>query len=165
MSGTTSANLPAAAASSARAALLAWAPDLRECAAVKLLRRVLRWQAVLWAAFGLVLVVAPGWLVEAVFDQPALGEDAWLRVAGVMAIALAGHMVLVGHRIEELWWWTWAFALLEVGTASVFLLNALVGVPAGAAAWPWWVLGGVNGGFGLLQLAGIAKAGTERPAV
>jgi hypothetical protein len=132
---------------------------------VNLLRPVLRWQAVLWAAFGLLLVVAPGWLVEVVFDQPALGEDAWLRVAGVMAIALAGQMVLVGHRIEELWWWTWTFVLLEVGTAVVFVLNALVGLPEGAAAWPWWALGAVNAAFGLLELDGLAKAGTERPAV
>ena len=75
--------------------------DLRGCAPVKLLRRALVWQAALWAAFGLVLVIAPGWVIESVFDQPPLGEEAWLRVSGVMAIALAGLMVLVSHRVED----------------------------------------------------------------
>jgi hypothetical protein len=124
---------------------------------------VLRWQAVLWAAFGLVLIVAPGWLVEVVFDQPVLGEDAWLRVAGVLAIVLAGQMVLVGHRIEELWWWTWLFVLLELGTAIVFVLNAVTGIADGSPVWPWWVLGGLNMGFALLEVVGLAKTGTERP--
>jgi hypothetical protein len=123
------------------------------------------WQAALWAAFGLVLVVAPGWLVETLLDQPALGEDAWLRAAGVMAIALAGQMVLVVRRIEDLWWWSWTFVLLEVGTAAVFLVNALLGAADGSPALPWWLLGGVNGAVAALELAGLAKAGTERSVV
>ena len=41
-------------------------------------------------------------------------------------------MVLVAQRIEDHWWWSWAFALLEVGTATVFAINAAVGVPDGA---------------------------------
>lgn len=137
-------------------------PDLGECAAVKLLRSTLRWQAVLWAASGLVLLLAPGWIVETVLDQIPLGEDAWLRAAGVMAIALAGQMVLVGHRIEELWWWTWTFVLLEVGTAGVFLATAIAGVPEGAETWPWWALGAANGVLGALQIAALARSGTER---
>jgi hypothetical protein len=132
---------------------------------VTLLRRVLRWQAVLWAGFGLVLAVAPGWLVEVLLDQPSLGEDAWLRAAGVMAVALAAQMVLVGHRVDDLWWWSWTFMFLEVATGLVFLLNALVGLPDGAVAWPWWGLGSLNLGFAALELAALAKAGTESSAV
>ena len=139
--------------------------DLQECAPVKLLRRVLIWQAVIWAGVGLAFVIAPGWLIEEMFDQPTIGEDAWLRVAGLMAIALAGQMVLVARRIEEIWWWSWCFAILEAATAVVFLLNALVGVPEGAPVWPWFVLGLVNAGFAVLQTAGLAKAGTERTPV
>ncbi len=129
---------------------------------MKLLRRILSWQAALWSAFGLILVVAPGWVLESVFDQPPLGEDAWLRVTGVMAIALAGLMVLVSHR-EELWWWSWTFVILEITISVVLLLNALVGVPEGAASWPWWLLAGVNAGFALVELAALARIGTERP--
>ena len=130
---------------------------------MKLLRRVLVWQAALWASFGLVLLIAPGWVIETVFDQPPLGEEAWLRVAGVMAIALGGMMVLVSHRAEDLWWWSWTFVLLEVGASVVLVLNALVGVPEGAASWPWWLLAGVNAGFALIELAALARIGTERP--
>lgn len=130
-----------------------------------LLRRVLRWQAVLWAGFGLFLAVAPGWLVEVLLDQPSLGEDAWLRVAGVMAVALGAQMVLVGHRVDDLWWWSWTFMFLEVATGLVFLLNALIGLPDGAAAWPWWGVGSLNLGFAALELAALAKAGTESSAV
>lgn len=132
---------------------------------MKLLRATLRWQAVLWAVFGLVLLVAPAWLVEGAFDQPPLGEDAWLRAAGVLSIAIAGQMVLVGHRVEELWWWSWTFVFLEVGVAVVFLLNALAGPPDGAPTWPWWLLGAANLGFAALEVTALAKAGTERSAV
>jgi hypothetical protein len=121
------------------------------------------WQAALWAGFGLVLVVAPGWVIETVFDQPPLGEEAWLRVSGAMAIALAGMMVLVSHRVEDLWWWSWAFVILEVASTVILVLNAILGVPDGAASWPWWVLAGANAGFALIELAALAQIGTERP--
>lgn len=130
---------------------------------MKLLRRVLVWQAALWAGFGLILVIAPGWVVETVFDQPPLGEEAWVRVSGVMAISLAGLMVLVTHRIEELWWWSWTFVILGVASTVILVLNAILGVPEGKASWPWWVLAGVNAGFALIELAALGKIGTERP--
>ena len=131
---------------------------------MKLLRRVLVWQAALWAGFGLILVIAPGWVVEIAFDQPPLGEEAWLRVSGVMAMSLAGLMVLVTHRIEELWWWSWTFVILGVASTMILVLDAILGLPDGAASWPWWVLAGVNAGFALIELAALAKIGTERPA-
>jgi hypothetical protein len=117
---------------------------------------------VLWAGFGLVLAVAPGWLVEVLLDQPSVGEDAWLRAAGVMAVALAAQMVLVGHRIEELWWWSWTFVFLEIGTALVFVLNATIGLREDAAVWGWWTLALVNVSLAAGEAAALAKAGTER---
>jgi len=130
---------------------------------VRRLRRVLIWQAALWAGFGLILVIAPGWVIESVFDQPPLGEEAWIRVSGVMAIALAGLMVLVANRVEDLWWWSWSFVILAVASTVVLVLNALVGVPEGSPAWPWWLLGGVNAAFALIELGALARIGTERP--
>jgi hypothetical protein len=132
---------------------------------VTLLRRTLWWQAGLWAAAGLSFLVAPGWLVETVLGQPPAVEEAWLRVLGAAAIVLAMTMVLVANRVETMWWWAWAFAILELLTATVFALNALLDLPEGAAAWPWWSLAAVNALFGVLDIAGLAKAGTERPPI
>lgn len=132
---------------------------------MKLLKQLLAWQAALWAAFGLFLVIAPEWVVESVFNQPPLEEEAWLRVTGAMAIALASMMVLVSHRVEELWWWSWTFVILEVVSTVVLVLNALVGVPDGAASWPWWLLAAANAGFALVELATLAQIGTERTPV
>ena len=129
------------------------------------LRQVLRWQAILWAAFGLVLVVAPSALVEGLLDQGPLTEDVWLRALGVASIVLAAQMVLVGRRIEDLWWWSWSFVLLELGTAVVFALNAVFGVPEGADVWSWWALAVVNAVVGTLEVVGLARAGTERTPV
>jgi hypothetical protein len=139
--------------------------DLGECALVTLMRRLLTSAAALWAAFGFVLLVAPSWLVETVLDQVALAEDTWLRVAGLMAVALAAQMVLIAHRVEELWWWSWTFVLLEAGTAVLLFVNAIAGVPAGASAWPWWILGALNGAIAALELVALARIGIERPVV
>ena len=132
---------------------------------MKLLRRVLYWQAALWAATAVALVAVPGWLVERVLDQTPLGEDAWLRITGVTAFALALLMVLVANRVEDVWWWAWAFVILEAGTAAVFVLNALAGLAEGAAAWPWWVLGALNALVGAVELAALARTGVEKPVV
>ena len=127
------------------------------------LRRVLSAQAALWAVFGLVVGIAPGWLLVTVADQRAPTDDAWFRALGVMAIVLALLMVLVSQRLEDVWWWAWAFAVLEAGTATVFVLHALFGLPEGASAWSWWLLAGVNGAFGALDLVGLGMAAQEKP--
>ncbi len=132
---------------------------------MSLLRIVLRWQAVLAATFGVVLVAAPSWLIEGVLDQPPLSEEAWARLLGVTAIALAAQMVLVLRRLEDLWWWTWTFVAAELGLAIVFAFNALLGLPEGAPAWPWWAACAASLGWAGLDVAGLAKTGTERPPV
>jgi hypothetical protein len=80
-----------------------------------------------------------------------------------MGVVLALLMVLVAQKVDELWWWSWAFAVLEVGTATVFALNAAFGLPDGAAAWPFWTLAVLNGAFGAGLLAGMGLGGQERP--
>lgn len=126
---------------------------------------VLRWQTLLWALAGITLVFAPRWLVEGLLDQPALEEEAWLRLAGVLCLAMAGQMVLVARRVEDLWWWSWTFVLLEAATALVLALNALLGLPDGAAAWPWWTLAIVNAAVGVAEIVTLARAGTERSPI
>lgn len=132
---------------------------------MKLLRRLLKVQAALWAAWSLAIGIAPGWVIEDLFGQPALADDVWIRATAVMGLVLALLMVLVAQRVDELWWWSWAFAVLEVGTATVFALNAAFGVADGAAAWPFWGLALVNGAFGAGLLIGMGLGGQERPIV
>ncbi|HYZ12839.1 MAG TPA: hypothetical protein VFA08_04445 [Actinomycetota bacterium] len=130
---------------------------------MKLLGATLSWQAVLWAIAGVALVIAPGWVTEVLFDQPPV-EDAWLRAFGVASVCLAAQMVLVRRKLEELWWWSWTFVLLELGTAVVFAATALLGAPEGAPTWPWRSLALLNAALGALEVIGLAKSGTERPA-
>lgn len=127
------------------------------------LRRVLSGQAALWAIFGFVVGIAPRWLIETVAGQPPLSADAWLRVFGVMAVVLALLMVLVAQRLDDVWWWAWAFVVLEAGTATVFVLHALFGLPEGASGWSWWLLACVNGAVGALDLVGLGLAAHEKP--
>ena len=129
-----------------------------------LLRRVLYLHALVAAVAGAALVVAPRPLLS-VLGQPPYPDYAWVRLAGVGAITLALLAVLVGHRAQELWWWSWAFVLGSAGTAAVLTLHAAFGLPPGAAAWGWWVsaVGAWALAAGLLW--GLARAGGERPVV
>jgi hypothetical protein len=132
---------------------------------VKLLRRLLKVQAAAWLVWSVAVGLLPRWVLEDLFGQPILAEYVWVRVAAVMGIVLALLMVLVAQRIDDLWWWSWAFAVLEVGTATVFAVNAAFGVPEGAEAWPFWALAVVNGGFGGALLVGMGIGGQEKPFV
>ena len=130
---------------------------------VALIRRLLYLDALLSALGGVALLALPRFLLQTLLGQAALPDYAWPRLTGVAGFTLALLMVLVAHRVEELWWWSWAFVVLEAGAGAVTTLHALVGLPAGAAAWPWWIMAvlswGCAGGF----LWGLAKAGIERP--
>jgi hypothetical protein len=133
--------------------------------AMTLLKRVLYWQAALWASSGVVLFTVPGWLVEQVLSQPPVGDDVWLRAMGAMAVVLSLLMVLVAHHVDEVWWWAWAFVILEASTAGLFAVNAFLGLPDGAAAWPWWLIGGANAFLGTLEVVALARVGMERSPV
>lgn len=128
-----------------------------------ILRRVLYLDALVSAVIGLALAAAPGWAFEDLFGQPPAPDTAIHRLAGVAAFSLALLMVLVGHRVEDLWWWCWAFVVLEVGAAAVGTLQAAFGLPDRAAAWPWWGLGIGSWLFAGAFLWGIARAGAEAP--
>ena len=132
---------------------------------MKLLRRLLKVQAGLWVVWSLAVGLAPRWVLEGAFGQPGLDDYVWVRAAAVMGFVLAMLMVLIAQRIDDLWWWSWAFALLGAGTATVFVINALLGAPPGAPVWPFWLLAVVNGGFGAGLLVGMGLAGQERPLV
>jgi hypothetical protein len=131
---------------------------------VRLLRRVLFWQAALWATFGLAIALAPGLILEDVFDQAPMGDTAWARLAGIGAFCLALNMVVVAQKIEDVWWFAWTFVILEAGTLAISLTNALGAAPERSSVVLWWLLTALGFGFLGLLVAGLAKAGTERPA-
>ena len=131
---------------------------------MKLLRSVLYVDALVWAVTGILLALWPVTLLEKVFAQAPLGEYAWVRMAAILGIGMAMLMVLVAHRVETLWWFAWAFVLTEGALALLGALNALFGLPEGSDALLWWLFAGVSAVFALALLAGVAKAGIEKPS-
>ena len=127
------------------------------------LRGILYLDALRSGLAGLALLSLPKlWLVD-LFDQPLSPDYAFVRILGLALLALALLMVLVGHRIEEFWWWSWAFVLLDVGRAGVAATHAAFGLPEGAGALLWWLVAGVSLLFAAGLLWGLARAGTEAP--
>jgi len=125
---------------------------------------VLYLDAAVWAVTGVLLALLPVWLLEDVFGQAPLADYVWVRMAAVMGIGMAMLMVLVGHRIETLWWFSWAFVLTEGALALLAFLNALFGLPEGSGALLWWLFAAVSAAFAAALLLGLAKTGLERPA-
>lgn len=128
-----------------------------------LLRRVLYWQAALWTAAGAVEIAAPRWFLETVLRQPPYPDVAYVRSMGVMCVAFALLMVLVAQRLEDVWWWAWAFALTDAALATVSVLNAVLGPVEGSATTYWWLLGAGNVAFASGLMVGMARTGQERP--
>jgi hypothetical protein len=120
-------------------------------------------QALVWAACGMAIAVAPRLVLVTVFDLPPLPDQGYVRIAGVFAFSLSLLMVLVARRLETLWWFAWTFVLATAGSAIVAALNALSGLPDGVSPLLWWVFAAVSTAFTIGLLAGLAKTGTERP--
>lgn len=131
---------------------------------MKLLRAVLYAEAVLLAAGGIALVLFPAALTHRVFHQPELAEYAWVRLAGIHAVGWAMLYVLVAHRIEQVWWWCWAFVLVGAAIGLLSGLNALFGAAEGSSPALWWLLAGVAALFSAGLIAGLGKTGLERAA-
>ena len=132
---------------------------------MSLLRRVLVIGAAALVVIGIPLAVIPGTVLERILRQRPLGDDVWVRVFGVALIVLGLFHVLIIRRLEDVWWWCWSFVIFDGVSAIVVILHAVVGVPEGSAAWPWWVYGAASGLFAALYLTGIARAGQEKPFV
>lgn len=126
------------------------------------LRRALGLGAVLLLVPAILLIAVPRTIVERFMGQAA-GDDVWIRLTGAACIALALFHVLVIRKLDDLWWWCWAFVLFDGSVAVISLTHAAVGVNEGSAAWPWWILGTTTVGFAALYLVGLARAGREKP--
>ena len=99
------------------------------------------------------------------FDQPAYPQYAYVRVCGVMSVGLALFMVLIAQRMEELWWWSWAFVIATGAIAIVSIVNVAAGLPHGSSSGLWCLVFAVNVVLALGLLWGLAKTGTERSPV
>jgi hypothetical protein len=122
-------------------------------------------QAIVWAACGIAIALAPRFVLVTVFDLPPLPDQGYVRIAGVLAFSLSLLMVLVARRLETLWWFVWAFVVATAGSAIVAVSNALFGLPDGVSPLLWWVFAALSTAFTVGLLAGLAKTGTERPPV
>jgi hypothetical protein len=127
------------------------------------LKRGLYLQAALWAFMGLALAIAPKFALVRVFAQPPFYDYAWLRILGLQSFGLALFMVLVGHRVDDLWWWAWAFELINVSLVVVVVVNAVLGRAPGEPSALWWVVSALAlaEAFGLLY--GLFVASREQP--
>jgi hypothetical protein len=130
---------------------------------MKLLRRVLYYQAAAWTACGLAVAVAPRLVLQTLFEQVPYPDHTYVRVCGVMSVGLALTMVLVAQKVEDLWWWSWAFALTDAAIVTITALHALFGLPDGSGALLWWLFAGVNAALGAALLAGMGFAAQEKP--
>ena len=136
----------------------------REDSHVLILRRVLKIQAAVWALTAIPLVFFPVALLDALGQLPVV-EAAWLRMLGIASVVLAMLMWLVAGRLDAVWWWAWAFVVLEVGVATLSVVNALFGLDPGVTAWPWWAMGGVAAVFAALDMLGLGRTSQEKPQV
>src|SRR5436309_14224433 len=130
---------------------------------VRLLRRVLYLMAAVNAVTGLALAAVPKLVVKTLFSQVPYPEYAWVRIVGVEAFGLAMLQVLVAHRAPDVWWWSWAFLIVEALVAVVAALNATFGLTAGSSAVLWWLIAGVNALFTAGLVWGIGRTAEERP--
>jgi len=130
---------------------------------MQILKRTLYIQAAVWAAVGLPLASAPRFVLVTMFSQPGNQQFAWVRLVGLQALGLAMLMVLVGHRVHELWWWSWAFALVTGGMAAVAVLNSAFGLSAHESSVLWWIFSGIGLAFAFGLLYGLLMASQEQP--
>jgi hypothetical protein len=134
---------------------------------MRVLKRVLYVQALLAALAGLALAAVPRFVLVTVFAQLPYTEYAWVRIVGLQALAGAMFAVLVAQRVEDLWWWGWAFAIPTALAFLVFGLNAAFGLRCERGACPstilWWTLTGVTALLTAGFVVGLARAGQEAP--
>jgi len=130
---------------------------------MNVLRRFLYLMAAVNVLVGLALAILPKFVTKSMFGQVALPEYAWVRIGGIQALGLAMLQVLVAQRSNEVWWWSWAFVIVEGLIAVVAALNALFGLDPGSSAVLWWLIAVVNGALTAGLLWGIGKTGQDRP--
>ena len=126
------------------------------------LRRTLYLGAATTAIPGLIMAIAPRFFVVVLARQVDLPDYAGVRVMGVGAVVGGMLMVLVAHKADDVWWWSWAFVIGAAGIALIALLRAVFG-PEQGSALSWWLLAVGSAAFGASLIWGLFLASQERP--
>ncbi len=140
---------------------------------MRLLRRVLYLEALVSFVLGVALAALPRFTLVTVFHQIPYEEYAWVRIVGIQLLAAAMFAVLVAQRVEDLWFWGWAFAIPTALAFVVFGVNASIGPDCatvdGVAICPslllWWLMAGVTGVLSAAFALALARAGNEATPV
>jgi len=127
-----------------------------------ILRRALLAFAAVWAASGLAIALVPRWLLVDWFDQPPYPDYAYVRVCGVAAAGSAALALMISRRLDDVWWWSWAF-VLEAGLTT--LITASHALLSTTGTWFWWLFAVTNALITAGLVLGIARAGVEKPIV
>jgi hypothetical protein len=130
---------------------------------MSLLRRVLGVGAMVTFVLSAPLVVIPRTIVGGLMGQAQFADDVWIRLFGTAGIVLSLFHVLILRKLDDLWWWVWAFVIFDGLSAMIVIAHAAVGVPEGSSRWPWWAYGATSVLFTALYVVGLAKAGQEKP--
>jgi hypothetical protein len=128
-----------------------------------ILRRALLVFAGVWAVSGVAVAVVPRWLLVTWFDQVPYPDYTYVRVCGIAALGTAALALMVSRRLDEVWWWSWAFVLQAGATALATGLHALSTSAEGV--WFWWLFAASNAALTAWLVLGIARAGVEEPIV
>ena len=128
------------------------------------LRRALQLFAAVWAACGLAIAVTPRWILVSWFDQVPYPDYTYVRVCGIAGLSSAALALMISRRLDDVWWWSWAFVLESGLTALVTTLHAIGSVPAGSVSCFWWIFAVTNIVLVAVLVSGIARAGVENPA-
>ncbi|MFM8999005.1 MAG: hypothetical protein ACKOKE_02870 [Actinomycetota bacterium] len=88
----------------------------------------------------------------------------WIRLVGLQAIMTGLMQVIIGHRVETLWWFSWTFVFGAVASLVVFGAHLLAGLGPQESPLPWAGLVAFSAAGVVGLLYGIARAGLEQPA-
>src|SRR6478735_8099392 len=80
-------------------------------AGMAFLRRALQLFAAVWGACGLAIAVTPRWILVTWFDQVPYPDYTYVRVCGIAGLSSAALALMISRRLNDVWWWSWAFVL------------------------------------------------------
>ena len=132
---------------------------------MKLLRNALYFTAATWAGCGIAVALFPATILVRWFDQPPYPDYTYVRSTGIVCAGMALLMVLVAQKLDDVWWWSWTFAITGATLATLTAANAIWGLPPHAGALLWWLFAGANLVLTTLILLGMESASHEKPFV